>query len=115
MSVNRVFAEMIVADLEASVAWYERLLGRPADARPMDGLAEWHFAGTGGLQVFRDAGRAGGGALTLAVDNLAGFAAAVRGRGIAVGAITEGEQASFVAIADPDGNAITLAGATGPA
>ncbi len=42
MPVNRVLAALAVADVDSAVPWYERLLGRPADALPMDGLAEWH-------------------------------------------------------------------------
>lgn len=37
-----VLAGIAVADFDAAVSWYERLLGRPADDLPMGGLAEWH-------------------------------------------------------------------------
>jgi hypothetical protein len=42
MPVNRVLAGVAVADVDSAIRWYERLLGRPADALPMDGLAEWY-------------------------------------------------------------------------
>jgi hypothetical protein len=79
----------------------------------MDGLIEWHFAGTGGIQLFRDAERAGSASLTLATDDLESYAAAVAGRGIHIGAITTGERARFVVVTDPEDNAITLAGLLG--
>lgn len=109
MSIKRVYAEIAVADLDAALAWYARLLGRPADAFPMDGLAEWHFAGTGGIQLFRDADHAGAALLTFAIDDLEGYGAALAERGLPVGAITTGEKARFVAVTDPEGNTITLA------
>jgi hypothetical protein len=39
---KRVLAGVAVADLDAALPSYERLFGRPADAPPMEGLAEWH-------------------------------------------------------------------------
>ncbi|WP_432090571.1 hypothetical protein [Streptomyces sp. NRRL F-5630] len=47
MRVTHVLAVAPVTDHEAAVAWYERLLGRPADARPMPGLADWHLTDGG--------------------------------------------------------------------
>lgn len=35
MTFTRVSAELIVADHDAAVAWYQRLFGRPPDTRPM--------------------------------------------------------------------------------
>jgi catechol 2,3-dioxygenase-like lactoylglutathione lyase family enzyme len=40
MTVINVRSVIAVADLDAALAWYERLFGRPADSLPMDGLAE---------------------------------------------------------------------------
>lgn len=36
MPVNRVLAAVAVADVDSARGWYERLLGRSADALPMD-------------------------------------------------------------------------------
>ena len=36
MPVNRVLAALAVADVDSALHWYERLLGRPADALPME-------------------------------------------------------------------------------
>lgn len=70
MSVNRVLAGVAVADVDAALPWYERLFGRPADALPMAGLAEWHFASGGVVQLVASAERAGRSLLTLDVDDL---------------------------------------------
>lgn len=108
MPINSVLAVMTVADFDAALVWYERLLGRPADTRPMDGLAQWQVTETGAIQLLRDAGRAGAALLTLGVDNLDERVADLAGRGLAVGAITTGVMARITAIADPEGNTITL-------
>ncbi len=109
MSINRVFAQVIVAEIDAASAWYERLLGRPADANPLESLVEWHFDGTGGIQLVRDAAHAGSARLTLGVDGLEAFRAGAAGRGIPVGEITRGDRAQFAIVTDPDGNTITIA------
>ena len=40
MAIDHVLAVVPVADIETARGWYERLLGREADNRPMDSLAE---------------------------------------------------------------------------
>ena len=109
MQFQTVFAGTPVADHAAAQAWYERLLGRPADRRPMDGLAEWDLTAGGGIQVSIDAERAGTTVLTLSVDDLDGYAATLKGRGITVGTIETGVVSRFAAVTDPDGNTIMLA------
>jgi len=42
MNVTTVMAQLIVSDLERSVAFYSALFGRGPDANPMDKLYEWH-------------------------------------------------------------------------
>jgi catechol 2,3-dioxygenase-like lactoylglutathione lyase family enzyme len=110
MPVNDVLAGIAVADLDSALGWYERLLGRPADAIPMDGLAEWHFADTGSIQLIRDAERAGNALLTLSVDDLREHVAVLDQRGLTPGAIddTSSERVLFASITDPEGNTITL-------
>jgi catechol 2,3-dioxygenase-like lactoylglutathione lyase family enzyme len=110
LAVNNVLAGIAVADLDSALAWYERLLGRPADEFPMDGLAEWHYAETGWIQLIRDADRAGNALLTLVVDDLEGYVAVLEERGLAPGAIddTTSDIVLFAAITDPEGNTITL-------
>jgi hypothetical protein len=51
-------------DVDAVLPWYDRLLGRPADARPTDILAEYHLP-RGVIQLVANADRAGRSLLTL--------------------------------------------------
>lgn len=43
MTINRLLAQMTVSDLDRAVTWFARFFGRGPDARPMDGLVEWHL------------------------------------------------------------------------
>lgn len=113
MPINSVLAVVTVADHDAALDWYERLLGRPATRRPMDGLAEWQLTETGALQVVRDAERAGRALLTLSLDDLDAYAAALAARGLTLGAIDTGVVGRFASIADPEGNTVTLVDARG--
>ena len=111
MSIDHVLAVVPVADLEAAYVWYERLLGRPADNRPMESLAEWRVTETGWLQVSRDTDRAGGTLLNFAVSDLDSHLADLSARGLAPGAIeTANKNVRLSAITDPDGNRITFIG-----
>ncbi len=110
MTVNRVLAALAVANVDSAAGWYERLVGRPADALPMPGLAEWHFPNSGAIQLVEDAERAGRSLLTLDVGDLKQELATLRERGLAPGAMddTSSEIVLFATVTDPDGNAITL-------
>lgn len=107
---RRVMAGIAVADHDAAVAWYARLMGRPADARPMGGLAEWHVPDSGVIQVVEDADRAGRSLLTLAVDHLGEHVAALGDRGLRPQGIDDrtSDAVIFASIDDPEGNRITL-------
>jgi hypothetical protein len=110
MPINTVLAGVAVGDFDSALSWYERLLGRPADARPMDGLAEWHFTDSAVIQVIQDPDRAGRSLLTLSADDLQEQVAGLEQRGLApspVDAITS-DKVLIATIADPEGNAITL-------
>jgi predicted enzyme related to lactoylglutathione lyase len=110
MPVNRVLAALAVVDVDSALGWYERFLGRAADARPMEGLAEWHFAESGVIQLVEDAERAGRSLLTLIVDDLNRELATLRERGLDPGAMddTTSDKVLFATVTDPEGNAITL-------
>jgi len=113
VAIDHVLAVIPVADTDVASRWYERLFGGLADNRPMPNLAEWRVTGTGWVQVFVDAGRAGSTLVNLAgqVDELAGQVDELRGRGLEPQPIQSadkgGEQSSLV---DPDGNLIALIG-----
>lgn len=109
MDIARVLMVAPVGDVETAVAWYERLLGRPADTRPMPSLADWHLTAGGWLQVFEDPGRAGSTLLNLEVPQLDEALATLLGRGLTAGPVQlGGERVRFAALEDPDGNRITL-------
>lgn len=109
MGITTVLAGIAVADFDAALAWYERFLGRPADQRPMEGLAQWSITIDGGIQVVHAADGAGTAMLTLAVDDLDGYVADVQARGLTPGTINTGTFARFATLTDPAGNTITLA------
>lgn len=109
MSIEHVLAVVPVGDFEAAHAWYERLLGRPADNRPMDGLADWRVTEGGWVQVFRDADRAGTTLLNFAVDDLDEHIAGLSARGLDPGTIeAANKNVRLSAITDPDGNRVTF-------
>jgi len=110
MSVNRVLAGVAVADVDAASPWYEQLFGRPADATPMKGLAEWHFASGAVVQLVQSGERAGRSLLTLDFDDLRGALDSMRERGLDAGPLddTTSDKVLIAATTDPEGNAITL-------
>lgn len=111
MAIDHVLAVIPTADIDAARSWYERLLGREADNRPMDSLAEWRITDTGWVQVSVDADRAGTALLNFAVDDLTAHLDALQDRGLAPGAIqTVNKGVQLSTITDPDGNTITFIG-----
>jgi len=112
MSIEHVLAVVPVSDFDAAHAWYQRLLGRPADNLPMEGqLVEWRLTETGWVQVTCDPDRAGSALLNFAVDDLERHVAEIARRGLAPGEIeTVSKGVQLSAIRDPDGNTITFIG-----
>jgi predicted enzyme related to lactoylglutathione lyase len=110
MAIDRVLAGIAVDAFASALTWYERLLGRPADAAPMEGLAEWHFSEYGGIQLIHDEDRAGSSSVTLVVSSLDDQLAALEAQGIPVGPI-QGTPGFVKAatVTDPEGNEITFA------
>jgi hypothetical protein len=109
MSVNAVFANMACSDLEASSSWFETLFEREPDARPMDGLCEWHFGETAGFQLHQDATKASQGTLTLIVPDVEAERDRLILAGIDVGDIEEADYTSIARMFDPDENLVVLA------
>jgi catechol 2,3-dioxygenase-like lactoylglutathione lyase family enzyme len=70
LAISHVFAGIPVADYDAALAWYERLLGRPPDVIVTDKEAMWQVADRGWIYVVGETKRAGNALLTLLVDNL---------------------------------------------
>jgi glyoxylase I family protein len=110
MSVNRVLAGIPVADVDAALPWYERLFGRQPDETPMEGLAEWHVPAGGVVQLVASGERAGGGLLTLDLDDLKEELEAMQKRGLDAGPLddTTSDKVLIATTTDPEGNEITL-------
>jgi predicted enzyme related to lactoylglutathione lyase len=110
MPVTRVLAGIAVADVDAAMPWYERMFGRPADALPMAGLAEWHVPSGGVVQLVSNPERAGRSQLTLDVDDLERELVAIAERGLDIGPLddTTSDKVLIAEATDPEGNAITL-------
>jgi catechol 2,3-dioxygenase-like lactoylglutathione lyase family enzyme len=108
MDVTVVMASLAVSDLETSLTWYTRIFGRGPDERPMDGLAEWHFAGAGAVQVFQEPERAGASGVTVGVGDLDKYLAQLDAAGIAHDPPTDATFVRLVALADPDRNQVVI-------
>ncbi len=109
MPIARLFAHLSCRDLAASEVWFTALFGRPPDARPMEGLAEWHEGAGAGLQLFEDAGHAGRGTMTLIVTGLDDERGRLMARGIEGPSIEGGDPVRLLRLRDPDGNLVVLA------
>ena len=107
MPIQNALASVAVKDLERSVEWYEKVLGRTA-SRPMPEVAEWSFENGGGLQVYRLPERAGRGSCTLIVSDLREQEANLTRNDVAVGEKLSGGAANVVMVKDPDGNSIAF-------
>ncbi len=109
MKTETVLAGVTVADFEFSLDWYERLLGRAPDQRPMDGLAQWRVSDTALFQVLEEPERAGGSVVGFTVADLAAEVEELRVRGITP---EHDERTSdrvlFETFLDPDGNKVGL-------
>jgi predicted enzyme related to lactoylglutathione lyase len=111
VTINQLFAGIPVTGFAMAAEWWERLMGRPADLVPNDSEAAWRLAGDAGwVYIVADGARAGNALLTLLVDDLDAYVAAIAQRGLAVDSIESlrgvGRRAE---ITDPDGNRITFA------
>ena len=109
MTINNAIASLAVKDLDASVAWYQKVIGRQPDSRPMPEVAEWKFERGGWLQVYQLPARAGSGSVTLAVSSIAETIAALDKLAIDTSQRPSREKVKTVMVADPDGNHIAFA------
>jgi len=108
MAITKVLASVPVADLQASLAWYARLFGRPADDIPMPESAEWQLTEGGSLQLVHNPDHAGMGYVTLVVDDIDRQIAAVAEGGLEL-RHAPGATFRLATIRDPDGNVLTFA------
>lgn len=109
-----LFAGLLVSDLDAAVAWCERLLGAPPVMRPHDDEAVFELGPGRSLYVERRAGAPGGGGLvTVFVRDLAAFVEAAAERGLAPASDEDyGNGVRKVTYRDPDGNEVGVGGAS---
>jgi predicted enzyme related to lactoylglutathione lyase len=98
-----------VADFQVARAWYERLFGRPPEVLPHETEAMWQAAASGWIYVVGDAERAGHALVTLLIDDLDGWLAALAERGVAVATIEEVGGGRKATVIDPDGNRVAFA------
>jgi predicted enzyme related to lactoylglutathione lyase len=110
MAITFVFAGVPVADYDAALRWYERLIGRAPDMLPHDREAAWQLSETGWIYVVADAERAGRALVTLLVDDLDTHVAELAERGIVAPPIeTVPGKFRRTAVLDPEGNRVAFA------
>src|SRR3954447_21480962 len=103
-----VFAGIPVAELEAGLDWWERLLGRPPDMRPNESEATWQLTETSSIYVVHDPERAGNALVTLFVEDLDAMLAGMAERGIEAGEVGTKPGVRVTTVADPEGNRVQL-------
>lgn len=108
MQIQRLLAQMTVADLAAAETWYRRLFAAGPDARPMDGLLEWHLTSTFGVQVFAEPDRAGRSSMVLEVADVDEAATRLTAAGIGYEGPLDATTVRILPVTDPDGNRIVL-------
>ena len=111
MTIERVLAQMTVTDLDAAVGWYAKLFSRPPDARPMDGLVEWHLAEAFGVQVWAEPDRAGCSSMILDESDLDGLVAQLDRAGFEHDGPQDATSSRVLQLLDPDGNRVVFTGA----
>src|SRR5689334_12729424 len=77
-----LFAGLPVRDRDRAVAWYGRLLDAEPSMFPNDDEAVWQVSEHGHVYVRVQPAQAGGGQVTMFVDDLADRIAGARARGI---------------------------------
>jgi hypothetical protein len=106
-----LFAGLRVRDFQAARPWYERLLGEPTFF-PNDTEAVWTLAEGGSVYIVEDADGAGNSVVTLFVDDLDGYVAAIAARGLEPDEQeTYSNGVSKILYRDPDGNEVGFGGA----
>jgi predicted enzyme related to lactoylglutathione lyase len=109
MAATFLFAGVPVADYDAALPWYERLVGRAPDMLPKEQEAAWQLTETGWIYLVADADRAGRALLTILVDDLDEWVAGLAERGIVAEPIeTVPGAVRRTAVVDPEGNRIAF-------
>lgn len=109
MMITNTLAGIAVFNIEESVTWYQRLLGKPADRRPEETVAEWEFANGCGIQIFEDSERGGTSFVTLIDTDIDARIDDLKKQEIEIRSTSNTETSRTALIADPDGNQIRFA------
>jgi hypothetical protein len=109
MAIVNALAGIMVSDITTAEAWYEQLLSRPADSRPMEGLVEWKLANGGWIQVFQDKDRSGSSSVTFLVSSRDDQLAELKSKGISIERTTTSDSAKTATVTDPAGNRVVFA------
>ena len=108
-AITNLYAGVPVSDLDASIGWYTRFLGRPPDMRAGDEIL-WDIDEHATLFIEPNATQAGAGRITLGVTGLDALLERLAAEGIGHEPIeTYSNGVRHVSIPDPDGNAIAFA------
>jgi catechol 2,3-dioxygenase-like lactoylglutathione lyase family enzyme len=108
-AITDFFAGVPVSDLDASLDWYTRLLGRDPDRRVGDEML-WEIGEHAWLFIEPGPMRAGSGRITCLVTGLDAFLEDLVSRGIEPRPVeTYSNGVRHVKVPDPDGNAIAFA------
>ena len=110
MAFTRVLAQATVSDLPRAVEWYGTMFGRQPDARPMDGLVEWHLGDGFGVQVWLDRDRAGRSSMVLEESDLDELVARLDEAALEHEPPRDVTASRIVQLEDPDGNRIVVSG-----
>jgi hypothetical protein len=111
MTFRRLLAQSIVSDPELAERWYTALFEGSPQARPMDGLVEWHLSDSFGVQIWRDPERAGHSAMVLDESDLDALAARLTAAGIEHDGPQRVTSSRLLTLSDPDGNQVVVTGA----
>ena len=111
VTFRRLLAQSIVSDSEVAERWYTALFEGSPQARPMDGLLEWHLSDSFGVQVWRDPERAGHSAMVLNESDLDALAARLTASGNEHDGPQRATSSRLLVLSDPDGNQVVITGA----
>ncbi len=106
-----LFAGLRARDFQASLPWYERLLGEPTRF-PLETEAVWTLADDGSVYVVEHPAAPGNGVLLIFVDDLDAQVAAIAERGLEPDErLTLSNGVRKAIYRDPDGNELAFGGA----
>jgi hypothetical protein len=109
MTLKAIYAHVSCSDLARSTTWFTSIFEREPDAKPMNGLAEWHHGETAGLQLFENTANSGKSTLTLIVADIRGEHARLAKAGLRPGEIETADYTTIFRLRDPDNNLVVLA------